>query len=331
MHRILESLDLPMTDLLRSIPGPVFLLLFWVWTGLATYFQFYFVWKSAPASFNDRPLDPYQLAVLARGHRGLVETALAAASSRNLLEIDREAETVLPLDSGERLDQVLEELFRELHKSEGSISNLELPYSYVRIRKELLELGYIDSTSPMAGVLRGFALFAPIAILGLLKLDIGLSRGKPIGLLLFSLVAYLPFALIGIFKQPSPGRPARGLARLVSRRRTALQSILLDAPTARAKPERQQTLAALFGFRELQATPWGSGLPIIGLAIATSPVWLQIPTYTTGGSSGSDSGCGGGSSDTGSGGDSGCGGGGGSDSGCGGGGGCGGCGGGSSD
>ncbi|MEK7392210.1 MAG: hypothetical protein AAB214_06560, partial [Fibrobacterota bacterium] len=90
------------------------------------------------------------------------------------------------------------------------------------------------------------------------------------------------------------------------------------------RPDAAPTLAALFGLEQLKRTGWAGEFAIIGLVLATSPLWMaETPVYrdylsswsgNSTSSGGSDTGCGGG----GSGGDSGCGGGGGGCGGCGG-------------
>ncbi|MBK8800648.1 MAG: TIGR04222 domain-containing membrane protein [Fibrobacteres bacterium] len=319
------------------IPGPLFLLILVGLTGLGIYFHFYRPWWPGRAN-PDRgmSLTPYELAYLARGRRGVIETALATADADGLIEVDAETKLAIPLPDACPDDRVLAELLRELTLLGGSLRGLKLSSSVHAVRRSLTQCGLLDGASAGRVALRGFAIFGTLEGLALAKLFLGLHLGKPVTFLFLLALVILAFLGLSLWAQGRRGFPTLAGRRCLNDRRHALESLLFDHQAARTQPGPRAVMTAVFGFHEISTSLWGAAIPLAGIAIAASPLWLnphapaQSPPSGSGSggessSTSSDSGCGGGSSDSGcgggsSGGDSGCGGGGGGCGGCGGGG-----------
>lgn len=321
-----------MLEPLRMIPGPLFLLGMIGLTGLAVYFHFFRPWGPRRADpLVEMQLTPYELAYLARGPRGVIETALATAHADGFLHVNLEAKLATALANAQPRDPVLRELLEELTEHHGSIREITLARSIASLREDLEHQGLIDNSSRGKRILRGLTIFGGLIFVASLKIGMGRVHHRPSEFLQF-LSTILFFLLVAsVFAKGRKGAPTIAGRRCVENRRQALEALLHNPQAVRQRPDARPMLTSVFGFQQLSNSPWTDIIPLAGLAIATSPLWMAPPVsssgfFGTGGSSGSfdvstssstDSGCGGGSS--------------GGDSGCGGGGGCGGCGGGGGD
>ncbi|MBK8800647.1 MAG: TIGR04222 domain-containing membrane protein [Fibrobacteres bacterium] len=318
------------------IPGPLFLFLIVGLTGLGIYFHFFR--GRGPGSVSpvvEMRLTPYELAYLARGPRGVIETALAAADANGLIQVDASTGPAIPLPSARPDDPILAELLKELGELGGSLHGLKLTESIKVLRADLIDAGLLDRSTAGQVALRGLAIFGTIEVLAIMKLSLALTYNKPAGFLIFLILVIAGVLVVSLVARGRRGHPTPAGRRCVANRRRALEPLLFDAQASRTRADARPFMTSVFGFQELSGSMWGAAIPLAGIAIATSPLWMNPPAASSafssssgssdGGwsSSSSDSGCGGGSSDGGGGGggDSGCGGGGGGCGGCGGGGG----------
>lgn len=330
-----------MLEPLRMIPGSIFLLTIVGLTGVGIYLHFFRAWGPRRVEpVVEMRLTPYELAYLARGSRGVIETALATAHADGLLHVNPEAKLATALANARPNEPVLAELLKELTELGGSLRGLKLSGSIDAIRRDLVEAGLLDRSTRGQIALRGLLIFGSIQGIAISKLYLGLLHDRPSVWLGFMVFLLFPVLFISLFAKSRRGSPTPAGRRCVADRRQAMGPLLHDPESVSRRPDARPMLTSVFGFRELSTSPWAGIIPLAGIAIATSPLWMNPPaassafSSSSGGfdggwsSNSSDSGCGGGSSDGGS---SDSGGGGGGDSGCGGGGGCGGCGGGGGD
>ncbi|QQS06706.1 MAG: TIGR04222 domain-containing membrane protein [Fibrobacterota bacterium] len=321
-----------MLEPLRMIPGPYFLLLLVGLTGLGIYLHFFRSWGAGRLNpIAEMRLSPYELAYLARGPGGVIETALATADANGLIQVDASSGPAIPLPSARPDDPILAELLKELGELGGSLRGLKLTESIKVLQSDLMEAGLLDRSTSGQVALRGLAIFGTIEVLAFLKLSLALTYNKPAGFLFVLVFVIAGILAVGLVAKGRRGYPTAAGRRCVADRRQALEPLLFDAQASRTRSDARPLMTSVFGFQELSGSMWGAAIPLAGIAIATSPLWMNPPAASGAFSSGSSGGDGGWSTSSGSS-DSGCGGGSsGGDSGCGGGGGCGGCGGGGGD
>lgn len=313
-----------MSELLRSVPGPIFLLLFWgAWFVLHRLMR-RFEDPEGPIGSGADPLSlpPRQVALLVQGqgvallavvyellHQGKLAWADAA---QTLLETAREARSDEPLEAVvlvcAKRPQAVRSLVGQVRVSAAGLLEQD--------RRRLEARGLLVSSQAVAGAWGRISI--PLSIVGFLavsKLRIGMEHGRPVFLLVISL--FVASVLLLSLHQPwgAMRRTRKGNA-LVARARQHVQ----NATMGQQEP--------LHGERML-------ALGVLGVAaLATDPLalGLQHGAWSVGGESSHDSGSasfGWSSSDSGDGGSGGSDGGdGGGNGDSGGGGGCGGCGGG---
>lgn len=250
-------------------------------------------------------LKPYHVAYLAGGARGALAAAVAKLIEQGVLKAGLSSGTLtqegsLSSDSDpveefacERLDNVKD--------MKQSVWNNESPFSEIRRGLESLEL--IPSRSEQLGIaVKASIPFFLLSAFGLIKILVGLSRGKPVLILVVLAAATLIIAVLAcMIRVPRTRRGDKALALLRSEN-AALQATA-KTNAGDLAPNDLILAAALFGVA-------GVALPSLGdyqRALAAQQVG------STGGSGGCSGSCG-----------SSCGGGGGCGGGCGGGG-CGGC------
>jgi uncharacterized protein (TIGR04222 family) len=267
--------------------------------------------------------DPYVVAGLVDGARGILQAGLAALAARGLIEshpatpawIGRSKNaqpgnlTGIEAAIWEAIPADREIEFRTLRK--------ELKPHFAKVRENVQARGWEPSTATLntARLWRALLVLAVVGI-GIAKIAVGISRDRPVGFLVVLTLATLLFGLILAFRIP---RRTRSGEALVNRSRTEEAEIRQSLREPSLSPEWSlPMMVALFG---------GTALAGTTLASWQRPLERPVPrpgttsTDSSGGCSGawSDTSSSSGSSDGGSdgGGDGG--------SGCGG---CGGCGGG---
>ncbi len=267
--------------------------------------------------------DPYVVAGLVDGARGILQAGLAALAARGLIEshpatpawIGRSKNaqpgnlTGIEAAIWEAIPADREIEFRTLRK--------ELKPHFAKVREKVQARGWEPSTATLNSARLGRALLVLAVVgIGIAKIAIGISRDRPVGFLVVLTLATLLFGLILAFRIP---RRTRSGEALVTRSRAEETEIRQSLREPSLSPEWSlPMMVALFG---------GTALAGTTLASWQRPLERPVPrpgttsTDSSGGCSGawSDTSTSSGSSD--GGGD----GGGDGGSGCGG---CGGCGGG---
>lgn len=249
------------------------------------------------------PLPPLDAAFLAGGRDQAVDAAVAALVQRKLVDVEPTSRT---LKVARPAPAELDALERCVHDEIGPSATIHsvrraTGWRFDTLRPRLEQLGLMlrDQDSWRPRVVPTLAVGA-VMVIGAIKLMVGLSRDRPVGLLilLLALTGYEMFLLV----TTAPRLTRRGdrTVELLRLRNSALKTTVLARPE-RIAPGDLALAVGLFGAEVLRIGPMAP----LGQALAPRPA------------AAASSGDGGGGSDGGS-----CGG-----SGCGGGGGCGGCGG----
>lgn len=231
-------------------------------------------------------LDPYEIAYLQGGAPQVVNAALASLVQAEVLRTqdDRKLARVGELHDGAHR---VERSVYEAVALRGGRDIKEIRSDAVAacewVGERLERLGLVAGTARRMYVgAPVVALFLPVVLLGLAKLGVGLSRGRPVGLL----VAGELFALFLLKQALSDlSRTAGGDLVLedLRDREVALEATLRSDPT-HMKPRDVALAVALFGVAAMTAP-----------AFAELNAVLQPPAGSSGScSSGCGSGCGGG-------------------------------------
>lgn len=286
--------------------------------------------RTGPGRLGDEDLrDPYEIAFLGGGGRRLGDAALAALYTRGLLRLETLAGGALRMGTvaGKNVDdlsltehQVWRALPQQTPAEMHHVRRALVPVT-TAMQDKLAQLGYVFSPAGLSRLRWVAALpFLFLMGIGVVKLFVGFSRGRPVAFLVVALVVTLVVMI----------------ARLTTiRRRTAAGEAMWQRLSTRELNRRKGSVAGV-----ADSVPFDPGHAALAVAMMGSSVlagpayepmhralWGSQPAGSSGNSSSSASsgGCGSGCGS----GDSG-GGGGGGGSGCGGGG-CGGCGGGGGD
>ncbi len=258
-------------------------------------------------------LDPFEAAYLAGGPRMVVHTAIAALVHGNALKLKSASQTFSianPLAG--RPHQIERAVYHLVEYGTTSLSGIRESATVItaHIRDKLLGANLVLSTGKAitARIAPAMLMLATLAV-GIAKIEIGVSRNRPVGYLVFICVVVGAATLIMSLIRVRNTRAGSAVMGRLRDRNAALRTAVGTAPE-RVGHEDLALAIALFGpailasndFTTLRQTLW--------------------PPSSSGGGCSSGSGCGGSC-----GGGSSCGGGGCGGGGCGGGG-CGGCGGG---
>jgi uncharacterized protein (TIGR04222 family) len=256
--------------------------------------------------------DPYLIAYLRGGENEALRVAVISLVDRGMLVMDgqfiRRADHVTDNMVAHEVEQEALRRFSAPDKAASVFKDYILKSSLQSYRQKLEDAGLIpDAAARIARWMRFLIAAMALVIVGVIKIDIGLSLEKPVTFLFFMMLAAVAIAAICSF----PRLTVRGQATLAdiknlySELRTRVNSFSPGAASAELA-----MFVAVFGAGALASTPFGYAQTLFPRTISSS-------------SGGSSCGSSCGSSDGGGGsGGGGCGGGG-----CGGGG-CGGCGGG---
>jgi uncharacterized protein (TIGR04222 family) len=249
-------------------------------------------------------LAPYEVAYLAGGERLVVNAALANLVQQNALAVrptERRVTVIAPpRDDAPTVEKAVyarcgatsDQGLKRLHAS--------VPASATRVGDRLRELGLVLRAEETVKVRLGpCLLFVALVLFGVMKIMVGIDRGKPVGILAVAVALTAVTAVVFLVKRPHRSRAGDRVLEQLKAERAALQT------TARARPD------ALSG-NDLVLALGLFGLGVLATGMLADLRTALRPANASGGCS--TGGCG-----------SGCGGGGGG--GCGGGG-CGGCGGG---
>jgi uncharacterized protein (TIGR04222 family) len=200
-----------------DLPGPDFLEFYLAAAAIALVVAAWLrLYLRQPADDGDvwpAALSPYHLAYLAGGRRLAVHAAVAALVQRGTLRVDRASRS---LSTSESSPQGAPRLEREAHKRvvragshsvrEGSLSLRELQGEALpeleRIREDLERDGLAVSASrAWVAQCLPLILVLAMALTGLVKILVGLSRHRPVGFLAFLVFLTVVVAAVGF------GRP----------------------------------------------------------------------------------------------------------------------------
>jgi uncharacterized protein (TIGR04222 family) len=246
-----------------------------------------------------RGLDAYETALLAGGDKAAVKTALAGLVHRGLVKADTVKRLLLPSGQpGAKLPALEYELLDDITSSGGmgvDTATSQTPTRSMTVMRERLETLGLLLTDTQAVWARFVPLILALCLpaFGMIKIFVGISRGRPVGILVMFCIASVIGAFAVFGRRPLRSRSGDEALASIQRENSALRSAA-KAPDRLASSD-VCLAAALFGL---------GAIAVGGLADLNS----ALRPVVAHGSGSCASGCGGG----------GCGGG------CGGGG-CGGC------
>ena len=264
-----------------------------------------------PAGNSAVELDVYETAYLSAGYNRVVDTAITSLVQGGQVEAHRASWLVLTTTNLEQIDDPLERVVAAAIKTYGNLyyvrasTPVNRAGGQIRQRLEQLQLLLNQKQANFVRICSTLPIFALLA-LGVTKILVGISRGKPIIFLVFLCIIT---AVIGWrFLSKSPFRSRLGDQVLAN-----IQSHLgRSTVTSNTDPQLPIAFAVL-----------GAGVLVGSTVVGLKRVFIPRASADGGGGGGGggNDGCGGGC------GSGGCGGGGGAcgGGGCGGSGGCGGC------
>lgn len=240
------------------------------------------------------PLEPYEAAYLAKGGSHVVDTAIASLVQKGYVTVQRRLHTLTLYQSTTNVSSPIEQAVVNAIRSNGqinSIRNISIP-AIDGIRERLYQLQLLVNPDQAAKAQAyPTLLIACLLGLGIAKIFVGISRGRPVGFLV--MICMVLFVIAIIFWKMPVNRSRYGDRVLQS-----LQKVVRLTFVGPTNPQLMLSFA------------------LLGASVLPNRIFADLKQAFSYGSGSSGSGGGGGSSDGGGGG-----------SGDGGGGGCGGCGG----
>ncbi|MEH6460039.1 TIGR04222 domain-containing membrane protein [Chitinimonas sp. JJ19] len=266
-------------------------------------------WRDDSASAMLPPsLDAYQAAYLAGGPNRVLQTALLKLEQQQLIHTLPDGTLQRTGDIGlaeTALERSVFGLLREGEKQPGLFQRA-LPYLRSQLhplRQQLEEKRLLLSNAQyQAQVLPICFGMAALWLLGLIKIAVGISRDKPVAILIVIVLAYGGFCAWRLLRQRGRLHPTRLGRDTMQASRQLLQKQLNSSPQ---QPDLVLRQFAWLGSAALVGTAWGHLLPVYRPTPNTDASSASASTST--GCSSSDSS----GSDGGGGGCGGCGGGGG--------------------
>ncbi len=229
-------------------------------------------------------LDPLEVALLAGGPNRAFEAAVARLAAEGLLEVDAVDRSLCPRGEARAASALERRILEYAGPAPGKpIAEVreKIAPSLVAAEARLASLGLRPKNH--AAALAPAGLWALLALFGAAKIAVGLSRGRPVGILA-ALVIFTPLIALGLAANaPARSRLGDAVLAVLRRRNDGLRSA--DGTT----PADVGLSVALFSTAVLSST-----------ALAQVFLALQPPSSRGGGSSGcsssscSSSSCGGG-------------------------------------
>lgn len=229
-----------------DLAGPQFLVLFFI-GGITTLLvaigvKQFLIAGTAPKRGLDQ-FRPEELAYLAGGVERAVEAAVAALNHRGAITIDSAG--LKPVDSAPQLsadgvyrgivdESELTELERfalgEIRQGEKSIRNLvDRARSFEPALSESLVADGLLVADRSGSQLKAMVVPALWSAMGVIKIMVGLSRGKPVGFLVMLVIALLVIAF-SVTKAPRRTTEGNRIVRDAKRRYAALETTASTAP-----------------------------------------------------------------------------------------------------
>jgi uncharacterized protein (TIGR04222 family) len=203
-----------------DLKGPEFLVLF----GLSYVFSFAIALtlrstlrREHPKTIGQPPEDledPYEAAYLAGGESRVAQAATGLLVHSGVFEVQRSSKTLvanlpLPSNAHEIEEAVYSAAVATNGKAEGRHFSSFADSALTTIRNRLAEKGLIETASSFAAAqFWSLVVMCPVLILGIVKLNVGLSRQKPVGFLIAGLVVVV--ATMVWFAIRRPHRTAAG-------------------------------------------------------------------------------------------------------------------------
>ena len=244
--------------------------------------------------------DPYEVAYLAGGESRVAQAATGLLVHSGVFEVQRSSKTLvanlpLPSSAHEIEEAVYSAAVATNGKAEGRHFSSFAGSALTTIRNSLAEKGLIETASSFAAAqFWSLVVMCPVLVLGVVKLNVGLSRQKPVGFLIAGLVVVVATMVWFAIRRPH---------------RTAAGNRLLGQLTGELRSgDRVEKVSHDGG---LEGSDLAYGIALLGLTTALPATDPTLKLFTTSKAS-SFGGCG--ISDAGGG----CGGGGCSGGGCGG-------------
>lgn len=268
--------------------------------------------------------DPYVVAGLVDGARGILQAGLAALAARGLIESHSATPAWIGRSKNAQpgnltgIEAAIWEAIPADREIEFRTLRKELKPHFAKVREKVQARGWEPSTATLntARLWRALLVLALVGI-GIAKIAIGISRDRPVGFLVVLTLATLLFGLILAFRIP---RRTRSGEALVTRSRAEEAEIRQSLREPSLSPEWSlPMMVALFGGTALAGTtlaswqrPLERPVPRPGTSSTDSSGGCSVAWSDTSSSSGSSDGGsdGGGDGGSGCGGCGGCGGGG---------------------
>lgn len=296
------SLMITSCQIISQIPNPINFtgaefLTFYISLGvmgiaLAAWLRFSLCLVSANTK-HQPDLNTYEIAFLAGGNRRLIMAAIASLVKQGYVEVLKESKLVVTGKIDPIADPVEKAVAQDILATDGAIEQVfqksQGMKDSIRSRLEQLGLFLSDAQALKAQIYPSLIVVILLGI-GLCKMAVGISRGKPVGLLLICIFGFLVLGARFFFK-PQRSRYGEIIFNNLTNRSKHLK-------TANSSDSELVLAVALFGATVLMAD------------MALADLYQMLTPTTDGGDgcSGSDFSSDGGSSDGGSGGCGGCGG-----------------------
>jgi uncharacterized protein (TIGR04222 family) len=204
------------------------------------------------ATGNEMALDTWDIAYLAGGSERVMDSAVARLMRDNIVVWDAAAKRLKTAQKTSTDDPLLDRIARHLAiESNPRRLARRLDPELTRIRDKLAARGLLldaDATSRAAWL--PMALPAALLAFGIAKVMIGLSRDKPVSILVVIMIVVAIASIVAAFATPARALAGdRALAALKAR----------HAHTARApRPDDLPLAVALAGTAVLATTPYGA-------------------------------------------------------------------------
>ncbi len=281
--------------------GPDFLLLFFLTCAFSFTAAAILRWKwrepSDPGNEDFSSMDPYSAAFLNGGKILAVNTAISSLVDCKMVRVDADDQRLFSIAP---IDTDAPPLEKAIHVAASSGEKIpqvrEAAKPVVTAMMEQLQgHGLIVSDAQASKVRWNATLIALFPVLmGIVKIGVGLSRGKPVSFLVVSCIIATVVALIAFARRPHRSRRGDAVLKQLQERYRDYKDLKLTYPTL--TPQQVALGIGLFGMTALAGT-----------AMADLEKTLRPPSSADGGSGGCGSSCGGGG--CGGGGCGGCGGG----------------------
>ena len=176
---------------------------------------------AAEPKTSELPTDPYVIACLTGGPVLAVNAAIASLASRQHLSVGESTGT--PLATLNPLDLTAHPFERGLFDHVGKSAGLSLKELREQLQPavELMQAKLRDDGFLVPDEFAGKARWQPLLIalavpaVGAVKIAVGLSRGKPVGFLIFLCIVSLLVALVAFLRRPRRSRRGDGAVEML--------------------------------------------------------------------------------------------------------------------